>query len=216
MMFSALLNAQNRSSGGIPITAVTWSIASNTNSTYTGSAQSVTLSTISPAGATYTTSTTTATNAGEVASTTITGTGSYTGSFTSPTRTITPANLSVSGFTIASCQGFSVGRMAFNVSGFVASQTGSLTVYLGSYTNPTLYGVAPVSSNDAIFGDRVSQITGANPISIANGTYTASNSPLYLCSSNGNTIFYWIRVSGGNANYNDSSYDGPVTQDCGS
>lgn len=91
-MFSALLNAQNRL-GTIPITAVTWSIATNSTSTYTGSAQSVTVLSVFPPDATYSISTTTATNAGDVAVTTITGTGIYTGSFTSPTLTITKATI---------------------------------------------------------------------------------------------------------------------------
>jgi hypothetical protein len=102
-MFSALLNAQNKSgASSIPITSVTWSIPSNTNSTYTGSAQSVTVVSVSPVGATYSTSTTTATNTGGVASTTITGTGIYTGTFTSPTLTITKGTPSVA----VSAQGF--------------------------------------------------------------------------------------------------------------
>ncbi len=86
-MFSALMNAQNKIFS-IPITSVTWSISVPTNSTYNGSAQSVTVVSVSPVGATYSTSTTSATNAGSVASTTITGTGIYTGSFTSPNLTI--------------------------------------------------------------------------------------------------------------------------------
>jgi hypothetical protein len=89
-MFSALMNAQNKIFS-IPITSVTWSISVPTNSTYNGSAQSVTVVSVSPVGATYSTSTTSATNAGSVASTTITGTGIYTGSFTSPNLTITRA-----------------------------------------------------------------------------------------------------------------------------
>jgi hypothetical protein len=62
-----------------PITSVTWSIPSNTNSTYNGAAQSVTVVSVVPSGATYSTSTTTATNAGSVASTTINGTGGHIG-----------------------------------------------------------------------------------------------------------------------------------------
>jgi hypothetical protein len=208
-MFSRIFNAQNIVSS-IPITAVTWSIPSNTTSTYNGSAQSVTVVSVSPAGATYTTSTTSATNAGGVAQTTITGSGIYTGSFTSPTLTITKATLVVSGFGIASCGGFSVGRMAFNVSGLVAGQTASLTTWIGGGSPSS---VAPVSTNDAFFGDAVSQITGANPISVGNGTYNASNSPLYLCSST--SLNYWIQLTGG-SNYNASGFNGPVYQDCGS
>ena len=100
-MFSALMNAQNKINT-IPITSVTWSIGGNTSIAYDGTTRSVTISSVLPAGATYTTSTTTAINAGQVASTTITGTGIYTGSFTSPTITITKGTPSVA----VSPQGF--------------------------------------------------------------------------------------------------------------
>ena len=67
-MFSALLNSQNRSSApSIPITSVTWSIASNTNSPYNGSVQSVLVSSVTPADASYNLTTTSAKNAGTVA-----------------------------------------------------------------------------------------------------------------------------------------------------
>ena len=191
-----------------PITSVTWSIASNTNSTYNGAAQSVTVVSVVPSGATYSTSTTTATNAGSVASTTNTGTGSYSGSFTSPNLTISTANLSVSGFAVQDCGGFSVARMTFTVSGFVGGQSGSLTTWIGT-SSPT--SVAPVSTNDNFASNSVSQVTGANPISVTNGTPFAA---LYLC-SNVDGIQYWVQVSGG-SNYNTSGFDGPVDQQCGS
>lgn len=225
-MFSHVFNAQNKVSS-IPITSVLWEYTNNGGATYTdllanitpvytGTAFTIRVKSISPVGATYTQSgTSSITNVNDTnAQITITGSDSYTGSFTSFSIDVVPATLSLSGFAIASCGGYSVGRMAFNVSGLVAGQSASLTTYLGGYTGSP-FSVAPVSTNDAFFGDAVSQITGANPISVVNGTYNASNSPLYLCSSNGFTNFYWIRLSGG-ANYNDSNYDGPITQDCGS
>jgi len=213
-MFSALLNAQNKVSI-IPITSVTFSIAVNTNSTYTGSAQSVTVVSVSPPEATYSTSTTTATNAGQVASTTITGTGIYTGTFTSPNLTIVAANLSVSGFAVQECGGFSVARMTFTVSGFQGADTGSLTTFIG-VGSPT--SVAPVSTDDATFSNAVASPgypsfgpLSTNPITVSNGTPFAA---LYLC-SNTNGFQYWVQVSGG-SNYNTSGFDGPVDQQCGS
>jgi hypothetical protein len=136
-MFSALLNAQNKVSS-IPITAVTWSIASNTNSTYTGSAQSVTVVSVTPE-AIYSTSTTSATNAGGVASTTITGTGIYTGSFTSPNLTIIAATITGTAASPSTTYnaGSQSGTVITGVSPVGASYSGSLTVSgtnAGSYT----------------------------------------------------------------------------------
>ena len=276
-MFSAFTNAQNKVSI-IPITAVTFSIASNTNSTYTGSAQSVTVVSVTPPGATYSTATTTATNAGGVASTTITGTGIYTGSFTSPNLTIIAATitgtavnasasynagsqsgtvitgvtagatftgsttasgtnagtytssitgngnyqgtvnggnftinkvgLSVSGFQVNACLGFSVARMQFSVSGFQGGDTGSLATWIG-IGSPA--GFAPVSLDDNFADNAVSAVTGANPITVSNGTPFAA---LYLC-VNVSGYQYWVQVTG-SANYIASGFDGPVDQQCGS
>jgi hypothetical protein len=99
-MFSALLNAQNVNSPppSVPITSVNWvkqnysPITSNETFVYNGQSQSIIADSVVPSGATYTTSTTSALNVGgPQAVTTITGTGAYTGTFTSPTITITPA-----------------------------------------------------------------------------------------------------------------------------
>jgi hypothetical protein len=58
----------------------------------------------------------------------------------------------------------------------------------------------------------VSTITGANPISVSNGTPFAA---LYLCSNTGG-VQYWVQVTGNATNYNASGFDGPVDQQCGS
>ena len=192
-----------------PITSVTWSIGGATNSTYNGAAQSVTVVSVSPPGATYSTSTTTATNAGGVASTTITGTGGYSGSFTSPNLTIIKASLSVSGFQVNTCLGYSVARMQFSVSGFQGADTGSLTTWVGT-SSPT--SVAPVGTNDQSDSNAVSVTTNANPIGVGNGF---NDSSLYLC-SNIDGVQYWVQVSGNATNYNTSGFNGPVDQQCGS
>ena len=97
-----MLNAQNKGASTIPITGVTWSIGSNTNSPYNGSVQSVSVVSVTPANATYSTNAGTTLFAGFSVSTTITGTGSYTGSFTSPTLTVIQANPGI----IITYQGF--------------------------------------------------------------------------------------------------------------
>lgn len=93
-MFSAVLNAQNKIN--IPITSVTWSISGNTSSAYTGSEQTVDVVSVNPSNATYTVSKTGATNVGSVAQSTLQATNAYSGTITSPTLTIVPAQLTVS------------------------------------------------------------------------------------------------------------------------
>ena len=109
---------------GIPITSVTWNILVSGNSSYTGLAQSVSVVSVMPSGATYTTSTTTATNATEQASTTIVGTGSYSGVFTSPVLTIIPQTISL--FSSGSTSFIYVGTsqsVGYVVSGVVIQDT---------------------------------------------------------------------------------------------
>jgi hypothetical protein len=127
----------------IPITAVTWSIPGATNSTYTGSAQSVTVISVSPVGAAYSTSTTTATNAGSVASTTIIGTGIYTGTFTSPNLTIVPLTITSMTFTL---DGFPFTSDQSRTAGT------SYTIAVSSFSSPflTLTTPPPTGSIDII------------------------------------------------------------------
>jgi hypothetical protein len=215
-MFSAFTAAQNKVSS-IPITAVTFSIGSNTNSTYTGSAQSVTVVSTMPPGATFSTSTTTATNAGDVASTTITGTGIYTGTFTSPNLTISKVNLVFSNFDGFNCGGFDVLQSTITVSGFVGGQSGLLTIYTGTGVTPT--AVAGVSGSDGAGANvnKVSQLTGANPIALGNVSgYTG----MYLTKSDFGLV-YFAQISGGGAgsnaaNYNSTYAPNPLQNDCGS
>ena len=124
----------------IPITSVTWSISGATTSTYNGTARSVTVVSVVPVGATYTTATTTATNAGSVARTTITGSGSYSGSFTSPNLTIgtSTITLSSSGSTNVIGTGATV-SVGYTVSGVFAADTNytvsdASDIYIGVYT----------------------------------------------------------------------------------
>jgi hypothetical protein len=79
---------------------------------------------VTPPGAIYSTSTTTATNAESVASTTITGTGIYTGTFTSPNLTI----------------------IAATITGTAASP--STTYNAGSQSGTVITGVLPVHNGE--------------------------------------------------------------------
>jgi hypothetical protein len=190
-MFSAFTNAQNKVSS-IPITAVTFSIATNTNSTYTGSAQSVTVVSVTPPGATYSTSTTTATNAGQVASTTITGTGGFTGSFTSSNLTISKATIS----------GTAINQSAtYNA----ASQTGTVITGVrpaGVFTSGSFTGSVNASGTNA--GTYTSSITGTGNYTgtVNGGTFTISAAQLTIsafnqfdCDGNENG-YYTVSISG--------------------
>ncbi len=175
-MFSAFTNAQNKVSS-IPITAVTWSIGSNTNSTYTGSAQSVTVVSVTPPGATYSTVTTTATNAGGVASTTITGTGIYTGSFTSPNLTIIAAT--ITGTAASPSTTYNAG-----------SQSG--TVITGVTAGATFSGSVTASGTNA--GTYTSSITGTGNYTgtVNGGTFTISKANLSVSG-------FAVQACGGNS-----------------
>lgn len=163
-MFSSFTNAQNKVSS-TPITAVTWSIGSNTNSTYTGSAQSVTVVSTTPPDATYSTSATNATNAGGIASTTITGTGDFTGTFTSPNLTIIAAT--ISGTAASPSATYNAG-----------SQSG--TVITGVTAGATFSGSVTASGTNA--GSYTSSITGTGNYTgtVNGGTFTISKLTLSI------------------------------------
>jgi len=187
----------------IPITAVTWSIGGATNSTYTGSTQSVTVVSVTPSGATYNTSTTTATNAGSVVNTTVTGNGTYTGSFTSPNLTITPKQLTgPTDCTITGCGGFGTQTMTVSgCAGLIGADTGTLTAYNGGPSSAI--SVCPVSTNDSSTINAVAQ-GGTNPkTGLSNGTNS-----MIMCAPGSNPSFpdhyYWF-VFGGNSNYTAST-----------
>jgi hypothetical protein len=209
-MFSALLNAQNRTgTTTIPITSVTWSIPSNQNSAYTGSAQSVSVVSVSPPGATYSTSTTTATNAGGVASTTITGSGIYTGSFTSPTLTITQATITATNsnffegaFQPDTCNNFqAVAGFNITLGGIAASGLGvPVSVLYGtSFAGATL---CSVSANINIEGV-VSSLQGSSPYQ--NRVYTTNGLTSFFTNFNNIPAYFWCVVNSstfGGASYN--------------
>ena len=189
-MFSALLNAQNKVFT-IPITAVTWSIPSNTTSTYTGSAQSVTVVSTTPPTppATYSTVTTTATNAGQVASTTITGTGIYTGTFTSPTLTIIAATISGTAVNASATYNAASqsGTVITNVLPAGASYSGTLTAS---------------GTNDGTYGSSISGTLPNYTGTVNGGTFTINASQLTIsafnqfdCDGNENG-YYTVSISG--------------------
>ena len=172
-----------------PITSVTWSIVGATTSAYNGAAQSVTVVSVSPTGATYSTSTTSATNAGGVASTTITGTGSYSGSFTSPNLTIGTSTITIasSGATSFAFNGASQ-TVGYTVSGVYAADTnysvsGTSATNCGSFT----VTLSETSSNYTL-GTPSTFAWSITPTAPAN--FTVSVTDFYLCN------FSWTAVGG--------------------
>ena len=170
------------------IISVTWSIASATTSAYNGAAQSVTVSSINPAAATYSLATTTATNAGSIASTILTGTIDYDGTFTSPNLTIgtSTINLASSGATSFAFNGASQ-TVGYTVSGVYAADT-NYSVSGTSATNCNNYTVtlAETSSNYTLgtstFGWAITPTRPQN--------FTASVTDFYICN------FSWTAVGG--------------------
>jgi len=213
-----------------PITAVTWSIGGATNSTYTASAQSVTVVSVTPSGATYSTSTTSATNAGGVASTTITGTGTYTGSFTSPNLTITQRQLTLANFGFFDCDGNDNGYGQVQVLGIQGGDSCSLTIYRGDYStyNGGGGGVAPITTTfttppyDQVYNDPPG-VTNPRSISNANLTTGAFGGTGYytgIVMKRTLNYLYWVGLSG-SSNYTSSPLSpafqgfGPINQECG-
>lgn len=213
-MFSRFTNAQNRV-GTIPITAVTWSIPSNTTSTYNALAQSVTVVSVSPPGATYTTSTTFATNAGGVAQTTLTGSGIYTGSFTSPTLTITAKTITVTSSYPADPIDPSICIIS-DIAGFTISINGMVggTVPVSILFNNVLCAVEAGNVNEG----RVSSTGGTSPyqnVQVSGGNFT------FYTTYNNPPNYYQVTVNNAsysgstNNNYSVANLGRNVTNSCG-
>jgi hypothetical protein len=183
------------------IISVTWSIPSATTSAYNGAAQSVTVSSINPAAATYSLATTTATNAGSVASTILTGTVDYDGTFTSPNLTIGTSTITIasSGSTSFAFNG-SAQTVAYTVSGVYAADT-NYSVSGTSATNCNNYTVTlSETSSNYTLGTPSTFTWAITPTAPA--SFTASVTDFYLCNFSwtavgGCTYQLWGRTSGG-------------------
>ena len=178
------------------INSVTWSISSATNSAYNGAAQSVTVSSINPTGATYSLATTTATNAGSIASTILTGTGDYDGTFTSPNLTITTSTITIaaSGSTSFAFTGGAI-NVGFTVSGVYAADT-NYSVSGTSATNCDNYTVTlSETSTNYTLGSPSTFSWSITPTAPANFTVPVPATP----TSGQTTItisFSWTAVGG--------------------
>jgi hypothetical protein len=174
------------------ITSVIWSITSATTSAYNGAAQSVVVSSINPAAATYSLATTTATNAGGIASTILTGTLDYDGTFTSPNLTIGTSTIAIasSGSTSKSYTG-GAQSVAYTLSGVYAADTG-YSVSGTSATNCNNYTVTlSETSTNYTLGALGTNTFGwaITPTAPANFTVTSVDS-YYLAN------FSWTAVGG--------------------
>jgi hypothetical protein len=145
-MFSAVSNAQNKIY--TPITSVTWS---NTTSNYNGSQQTVSVVSVVPANATYYVNSTGATNVGDQAQSILYATNSYTGTFTSPLLTITPATLTLSdpnsGF--ISCNGFDQAQLLVTVNGLYSGDSVNVNVIYQNSIPPNNLATTLVANSNA-------------------------------------------------------------------
>jgi len=242
-MFSALLNAQNRSgSSTTPITGAVFQYSNNgttwTNTpvggigiTYDSLTYQVRVGSITPAGATYTiTSQGTATNQGQTAQMVIVGSGSYSGTFTSPLLVITQRTITATSaypqvpIDPDSCNiGLSVSGFNITLGNLVSGATGvTLSVLYGAdgfvYNN----NLCAVSGNVNVEG-AVSSLIGTNPYQ--NVIYNTNGVKSFYTNYNNNPNYFWCVInlneweSGGqtigNPNYN-SNYSSPVVSFAGS
>ena len=181
----------------IPVTSVTWSIASATASAYNGSAQSVTVVSINPIGATYSLVTTPATNFGGIASTILTGTGIYEGSVTSPNITIGTSTITLasSGTTSKSYTGTAI-SMGYTVSGVYAADTG-YSVSGTSATNCNNYTVTlSESSSNYTLGSPSTFGWAITPTAPANFTVPVPATPSTFGQTQTTVDFNWTAVGG--------------------
>ena len=173
----------------IPITSVTWSIPNDTSSTYNGSAQSVTVVSINPPGANgnYTITTTPATDAGGVATTTITGTGAYTGTFTSPTLTINKAVITITASNASMTYRDSLPTFGYTPSGFLGSDNAS--VIIGTVTHSTT-GSSTANVGSYTITPIISGLSATNyTFSASNGTLTINKAVITITASNASMTY---------------------------
>lgn len=226
-MFSRFTNAQNKTSA-VPITAVLWEYTNNGGASYTdlttsiapqysGSAFSIRVKSVSPAGATYSqvggASTTNVNDA--PAQIIITGTAPYTGSFTSPTITVIAR-------TITATSSYPADPIDPNfcgiseIAGFTVSINGMVggTVPVSILFNNVLCAVEAGNVNEG----RVSSSYGTSPyqnVQVSGGNFTFyttyNNPPNYFQVAVNNATY-----SGStNSNYSVANLSRNITNSCG-
>jgi hypothetical protein len=170
-----------------PITSVTWSIPSNTNSTYNGNPQSVTVVSVTPADASYNLTTTSATNAGTVASTTLTGIGNSSGSFVSSNLTISKAVITITSSNASMTYRGSLPTFDSSPSGFIGSDTAS--VITGTVTHSTT-GSSTANSGSYTITPIISGLSATNySFSATNGSLTINKAVITITASNASMTY---------------------------
>ena len=170
-----------------PITSVIWSTPSNTNSTYNGNPQSVTVVSVTPADALYTLTTTSATNAGTIASTTLTGIENFSGTFTSPTVTINKAPITITSNDASMTYRGSLPTFGYTPSGFLGSDTAS--VITGTVTHSTI-GSSSANAGSYTITPTISGLSATNyTFSASNGTLTINKANITITASNASMTY---------------------------
>jgi len=242
-MFSALMNAQNKSGGAtIPITGAVFQYSNNgttwTNMpspvgiTYDSLTYQLRVLSTTPAGATYTiTSNPTATNQGQTAQMVITGSGSYTGTIVSPQLVILQRTITATGTTYGegafqpdSCLvGGAVSGFNITLGNLINGATGvTLTVLYGADSFVPNNILCPVSGNINLEGAVSSQV-GTNPYQ--NVIYTTNGVKTFYTNYNTPPSYFWCVINAnewesggqtiGNPAYN-SNYTSPTLSFAGS
>ena len=210
-MFSALLNAQNRGASTTPITGAVFQYSNDGTNwtnlpvlgvgiTYDTLTYQLRVGSTTPAGATYTiTNQGTATNQGQTANMIIVGSGSYTGSITSPTLQIITRTITATGnintydgtFNPDSCNiDGSVAGFNITLGNLVGSTGVSVAIFYGTDYNSAVF--CSVSNNTNIEG-RVSSLIGTNPYQ--NVVYNTNGVKTFYTNYNSVPSYFWCVVN---------------------
>lgn len=226
-MNSIIFSSQNKIT---TITSVTWEytnnggasyqdLTGNISPTYNGTAFTIRVKSVTPAEATYSqTGTASITNVADTtAQLTITGTNPYTGSYTSPTITITQKTLTFTKSAFApdpdACDTYGAAGFKLTIVGLVGSDSVNLVALNGSLTTPGT--IAPIGDYTQPFfqlncvANNPATPSPGNPLAISGASSTFYI--YYMAVNDAVNNFYWFALNNSNYSTINNNYSTPQT-----